>query len=128
MQPDASTGPSAPPTRPHSHAVGTSRGSCSTLTPSGPATSGSQPVQSKSGNAVDAVDESSTASPLSAWFATAVAGQKPAASGYSPLRPAQELDELAALDRVRAARVGPAAPVAVEQARASAARRRRRRR
>ena len=81
MQPGASTGPSGPPTCPAAQPVGTRRGSCATSTPTPAATAGSHFVQSNSGYATLAVVVSSTASPPSAWFAIAVAGQNAAASG-----------------------------------------------
>ena len=95
---------------------GRAAGAGRSVMPASLATAGSHGRQSNSGNAVAAVDVSSTASPPSAWFATACAGQKPAASGYSRRGPAEEADELAALGRVARA-AGAAAGVAVEQAR-----------
>ena len=80
MQPDASAGPS-PSTFPHSHPVGTRRGSWSVVIPRSSTTAASQPVKSNSGCASDAVVVSSTASPARAWLATDCAGQNPCAAG-----------------------------------------------
>lgn len=62
-----------------------------------------------------AVAKSITASPASAWLATAGAGQYPAASGFGR-HPAQELGGFAQRGK-RLIAVDPAAFVAVEQAR-----------
>lgn len=74
IAPVASAAP-LPRTSPTTAPMLSTRGICSMRAPRSAQAAGSQPVPSNRGNAVAAVAMSITASPASAWLATAGAGQ-----------------------------------------------------